>query len=542
MASIDFRPVAGGNWSLWKLITSRTPQNIEEERPTDMAGDDDFERSGHPDGEDRQFLDTLHSLKSRNRLYLQELASLYRSQAGLDGGVDDGDLSRYFSATPLRYQDIGLQSPAANTRPKPRRGRSAFTITVPKPFQMSLREAERGEKVRALDWADPEDDMKEEDIECHKKFRAQPIPAEVLLPLYNDIMEQQDERRKSDIQRRKEQLIAMQKPFHFLVEERKKSCERPVTAPAQKTKSVIKPIPKSVLDPTVSDRLREAELLRKINSQLRAKDLLQSSTAPVTLTRHIRDPNSRTSLKCKEQHLAFLQQSLSFQPRTNPAVPDFHTLYRNFQKLSLSRQQVREPTQTKPFNLRTSRQRHRKKPSHSKSEQDEDRHPVSPSRHLSSLSPNTLPVYITDSTKRREASIRSSLQDREHKGAEQEKWLQKHRQRSLGMQRSISHRAKAMDPHKPLAETNMQKLRENQASDRKRSQEYEKELEEMKSRVRRRAYLFEQVSKGSAVKEAERKFTHTLRQAGLTEEFVQQKGIKDEEMTDESEDLDYEDP
>lgn len=121
---------------------------------------------------------------------------------------------------------------------------------------MSLREAERGEKVRAQDWADPEDDIKEEDIECYKQFRAQPIPAEVLLPLYNDIMEQQDERRKSDIQRRKEQLMAMQKPFHFQVEERKKSCERPVTAPAQKTQSIIKPIPKSVLDPTVSDRLR----------------------------------------------------------------------------------------------------------------------------------------------------------------------------------------------------------------------------------------------------------------------------------------------
>lgn len=74
-----------------------------------MAGDDDSDRSGHPDGEDRQFLDTLHSLKSRNRLYLQELASLYRSQAGLDDGVDDGDLSRYFSSTPLRDQDMGLQ-------------------------------------------------------------------------------------------------------------------------------------------------------------------------------------------------------------------------------------------------------------------------------------------------------------------------------------------------------------------------------------------------------------------------------------------------
>ncbi|KAM5129709.1 protein FAM161B [Mantella aurantiaca] len=503
-----------------------------------MAGDDDGRLDGEDDG--RQFLDTLHSLKSRNSLYLQELTRLYeghRPQAGLD----DETLVRFFSDTPLRVQDADLQSPAGDTKMKLRRSRNAVTITVPKPFQLSLREAERREKVRAQAWAQPEGDMTQEDIECYKQFRAQPVPAQVLLPLYNDIMEQQDERRKSDIERRKEQLMAMQKPFHFLAEERKKTNERPVTTPTQKTQSAIKPIPKSVLDPSVSDRLKEAELLRKISSQLRAKDLLQSSSAPVTLTRHSRDPDSRTSLKCKQRHLAFLQQSLSFQPRTNPAVPDFQTLYRNFQRLSLSRQNVREPTETKPFNLRTSHQRHRKKQSPTESEEDEDRHPVPSCRHLSSLSPNTLPVYITDSTKLREASIRSSLQDRERAGEEREKWLQKHRQKSQAMQRSVSRRAKAMDPHKPLADTNRQKLRENLASDWNRSQEYKKELEEMKNRVKSRGFLFEQVSKGSAVKEAERKFSRTLHQSGLTEEFIHQKGAADEEMTDHTDQEEEED-
>ncbi|XP_018429830.1 PREDICTED: protein FAM161B [Nanorana parkeri] len=497
-----------------------------------MAGDDPG-RGGRPDGQDGdlQFLDTLHSLKSRNGLYLQELAGLY------EAGLGDGALDRFFFSTPLRDPNVALQSPEAHTRARARKSCNAVTFTVPEPFQMSVRERESPQA-----WADPDPDMKQEDIECYKQFRAQPVPAQVLLPLYNDIMEQQDERRKSDIQRRKEQLMAMQKPFHFLSEERKKSHERPVTAPAQKSPSVIKAIPKSVLDPSVSDRLKEAELLRKINSQLRAKELLQSSSAPVTLTRHSRDPNSRTSLKCKEQHLAFLQQNLTFQPRTNPAVPDFQELYKNFQRLSLSRQTVREPTETKPFNFLTSNQRHRKKPSRTEREQDEEQPRVPPSRHLSSLSPNTLPVYITDSTKRREASIRFSLQDQECKSAEREKWLQKHRQRSLAMQRSVSRRAKALDPHKPLADTNRHKLRENQVSDLKRSQEYQMELEQMKSRVRRRAFLFEQVWKGSAVKEAERRFTHTLRQAGLTEEFVQQKGNVDEEMADRYEHQDDEEP
>lgn len=92
-------------------------------------------------------------------------------------------------------------------------------------------------------------------------------------------------------------------------------------------------------------------MLRKINSHLRAKDMLESSSAPIPLTR---DPHARTSLKTKDQHLGFLQQNLTFKPRVNQSVPDFQTLYRNFQKLSVQNQSMREPTETKPFNLRTS--------------------------------------------------------------------------------------------------------------------------------------------------------------------------------------------
>ncbi|KAM9294349.1 protein FAM161B [Gastrophryne carolinensis] len=380
-------------------------------------------------------------------------------------------------------------------------------------------------------WAEPLSDP-EEDTECYKQFRAQPVPAHVLLPLYGDIVEQQEERRRSHIQRRKNQLITMQKPFRFHAEERSKLCERSEASSVQKPSSFIKPIPKLVLDPTVSDRLKEAELLRKINSQMRAQDLLRSSSAPIAVTR---DPGLRTSQKSKQQRLAFLQQNPTFQPRTNQAVPDFQRLHRNFQKLSLERQQVPEPTQTKPFKLRTS-QRDRPKRQHAQSEQDKGSPPVTSSPHLTSLSPNTLPVYITDSTKRREATIRSSLQDRDSKEAMKEKWLRKHQQKSLAMKRSLSQRAKALDPHTPLADANHKKLRDCRESDRKRTQEYKKDLEEMKRRVTKRAFLFEQVSKGSAIQGAESRFTRVLQQAGLSKEFVEQKGSAGEEDTDEEAD------
>ncbi|XP_075470854.1 protein FAM161B isoform X2 [Ascaphus truei] len=92
------------------------------------------------------------------------------------------------------------------------------------------------------------------------------------------------------------------------------------------------------------------------------------------------------------------------------------------------------------------------------------------------------------------------------------------------MQKSVFIRAKALDPHQSLADTNTEKLKQNWQNNLKRMNEYKEELEQMKKRVEVRPYLFEHVKKGSAVKSAERRFTAALRRAEITEEFVQHIG------------------
>ncbi|XP_056409690.1 protein FAM161B isoform X2 [Hyla sarda] len=453
---------------------------------------------------DKDVLEMLQGLKIRNSRALQELTSLYEAWRG--------------SAA-----DWSPQFAEAISKPKVKGFSKGPKFTVPHPFQMMMREAEKAEKskkMKAEPWADLHGEQEADDAECVKQFRAQPVPAHVFLPMYNEVMEQNEKRRITGIQERRENLLSMQKPFQLLAQDRK----RPVSAPPEPVPHRKRPIPKSVLDLTVSNGLREAEILRKINSHLRAKDLLASSCAPVPLSRDIREPNSRTTLKTRQQHLGFLQQNLTFQPHVNQSVPDFHKLYRNFQKLSLKKQKTREPTETKPFNLRTSSLRSK---IHSSTDVQEAVQETPPQRllaHLSSLSPNTLPVYITDSTKRRDVAIRSSLQERNNQDKKNEKWLRERCQKSLTMQSSLSRRAIALDPHKPLAACNKEKLKELRQADRRRTQEYKEELEEMRRRVNAKEYLFEHVSKGCAIKDMERRFTQTLAQAGLKEDFVQQKG------------------
>ncbi|KAG9481649.1 protein FAM161B isoform X2 [Eleutherodactylus coqui] len=463
---------------------------------------------------DKEVMEMLQGLKIRNSLVLQELNSLHKAWRG--------------SAV-----DRSLQLAVPVSKPKVKASRQGPEFTVPQPFQMMLREAEKRKKIKAQDWADLQNEQSADDAECLKQFRAQPVPAHVFLPLYNEIMEQSEKQRKTQIQKRREHLLSMQKPFHLLVQARKQHAGRPASAPTEKKTSRKTCIPKSVLDPTVSDGLREAEILRKINSHLRAKDLLESSSAPVPLSRDIRSPRSRTSLKTKQRHLGFLQQSLTFEPHINQSVPDFQALYYNFQKCSLKKQRTREPTETKPFTLRTSSLRCMR---HSKTDSAQETLQKTPPRKtladLSSLSPNTLPVYITDGTKRREVAIRSSLRDKDNHNLEREKWFSEHHQKSLKMQKSLSTRAKALDPHKPLAESNKEKLKQMRQSDQRRTQEYNEELEEMKRRVDMRAYLFEQVTKGSAIRDMQRTFTQTLQQAGLTDDYVQQKGRASLELSE----------
>uniref|UniRef100_A0A8B9DJA7 FAM161 centrosomal protein B n=1 Tax=Anser cygnoides TaxID=8845 RepID=A0A8B9DJA7_ANSCY len=390
--------------------------------------------------------------------------------------------------------------PKSCLRPKSASSPWIPSITIPQPFKMTLREARKKSQLMKsylfLELDKPRDKRQSQDeAECQKQFRAQPVPAHVFLPLYHEIMEQNEIRRQIATQKRKELLLSSQRPFSFLEkEEKKKEAIRQkflaaaTPSESSKPKQASQKVPKSTYDPLLGDKLKEAELYREIRIQMRAKDLLESSVAPIDTSNCRRKPQSRTATKTKQEKLGFLQdKSFSFTPRINPTIPDFEELYWAFQREAVRRQEVKEATRNKPFKLRTSNLL-----SFPLTPQPLPIHSLTA---LSSLSSNTLPVHITDATRKRESAIRCSQESKKEGDKEGIYWLEEQKKKCQAIRKSVNSRAKALDPHKSLDETLKEKLKQNWQNMRERTKEYRKELEEMQLRVKNRPYLFEQVTK-----------------------------------------------
>ncbi|NXP81640.1 F161B protein, partial [Ramphastos sulfuratus] len=452
--------------------------------------------------------------------------------------------------------------PKSCLRPKSASSPWIPSITIPQPFKMTLREARRKSQLMKaymfLELDKHRDKRQSQDeAECQKQFRAQPVPAHVFLPLYQEIMEQNEIRRQIATQKRKELLISTQRPFSLLEKEEKKkeAIRQKFLAAAtpndsSKQKQASKKVPKSTYDTLLGDKLKEAELYREICIQMRAKDLLKSSVAPIDTSAWRREPQSRTASKTKQERLGFLQdKTFSFKPRINTTVPDFEGLYWAFQREAVRRQEVKEATCNKPFKLRTSSLHGRQRQANEKikvrwlgisDSQPLSKVSVQKSRSLtglSSLSSNTLPVYITDATRKRESAIRYSQDNRKEGEKEGIYWVEKQKRKCQAIRKSVNSRAKALDPHKSLEETHKEKLKQNWQNMRERTKEYRKELEEMQLRLKDRPYLFEQVTKRDARQGAERRYRHTLQQAGLSEEFVRKKGKDATDLLEEESDV-----
>lgn len=121
------------------------------------------------------------------------------------------------------------------------RVKSNSKVTVPKPFQMMLREEERKRhKVRTRSEIELENTLLRRELEelqeCQKKFRASPAPAHIHLPLYEVISQRSGGRSSqsrrgssgssgssgSDTKRNQASDSAPPQPFHFLEREKRK--------------------------------------------------------------------------------------------------------------------------------------------------------------------------------------------------------------------------------------------------------------------------------------------------------------------------------
>ncbi|NXN45154.1 F161A protein, partial [Rhinoptilus africanus] len=379
------------------------------------------------------------------------------------------------------------RSPAFRTL---RRKQKAWSpkVTVPKPFQMTIREAKKKEQnLKSKSQIELENNLLkkqlEEEAECQKKFRANPVPAAIFLPLYHDIVQRNEERRRSAKERSKLKLLASQKPFKFIEREKQRSeirkmQLRDLSTPEKKTKLFkAKPVPKCVYSPAVTEKLKEEELYREIRIRMRAEELLRNSSLP----------NGRLALKDTgkmKKHKCIEPKHTEQKPKMKPNVPDFELLHQKFQKRLLQQKQVKHLTVCEPFDLRT---------------------PSIPSN---------------------KGKILKDIQEDEEK-LKETRWPYASPRRKPQMRHSSanSHLSGFGESRSPKStESTRRRLQALRNYEKQRMQEYLQELQEMEERVDRRPLLFERVTQKNARIAAEKHYSNTLRALGIRPEFVSMKG------------------
>ncbi|XP_057876520.1 protein FAM161A isoform X1 [Melospiza georgiana] len=357
-------------------------------------------------------------------------------------------------------------------------------VTVPKPFQMTIREAQKKEQnVKSKSQIEMENHLLkkqlEEEAECQKKFRANPVPAAVFLPLYQDIVRRSEERRRSVRERSRLQLLATQKPFKFIERERQRREARKMqlkdlSPPENKIKVFrAKPVPKCVYSADFHDKVKEEELCREIRIRMRAEELLRNSSVP----------NSRLALKGtnkKKKHRSTEPKQMEHKVRIKSSVPDFELLHEKFQKRLLQQKKVKPLTVCEPFDLCTS--------------------------------------YIPS----KKDKILKDMQEDEEKLKETRWPFASPRRKPQSGAKPHLGEGKSKPPR--TTESTRRRLQALRNNERQRRQEYLQELQEMEERVKQMPLLFERVTQKNARIAAEKYYSNRLRALGICPEFVSKKG------------------
>ncbi|KAM4749793.1 protein FAM161A isoform 2-T2 [Anableps anableps] len=421
-------------------------------------------------------------------------------------------------------------------------------VTVPKPFHMTLREAEKQKHaVKSRCEVEMENtELKrqlEELTECQKQFRASPVPAHIHLPVYEELQERSRERRRSMREREAQHLRNIQKPFSFLERERLKKEQKQLHQQQQADQERVKPfkakpVPKSVYAAASGEQMKEEQLYRSIKIQMRAQEMLRSASVPPSmLTRRLSDRK-----KTKDGSPApGTDDDFSHKPQINKEVPDFNASYRRFQKQLEKRKDVKLTTACQPFELKTSQISSHRERILADIEKDQSSPRMLRWPHINpgpARSPNSslcsslsgslelLPAKVTDATKRRHEAVRKALEQRKKAEEEEERWREKQREREKKLQRMVLKRAQANDPHLALSQTNKSKLKEFRKQDLQRKKEYQQEIREIRERVQGRPLLLEQVAQRNAKQAAEKHYIETLHGCDVTEDFISSKATK----------------
>ncbi|KAK4885131.1 hypothetical protein RN001_001402 [Aquatica leii] len=163
-------------------------------------------------------------------------------------------------------------------------------ITIPKPFQMTVRD-EENKIVEEVISKIPK--PKEEKSEL---FRANPVPVESRVPLFNQIIAEQERRSEMVKRKSRESLKAQMRPFSFT--QRDEEIQTLTKGLSKSSPSIFleeipikvqqfraKPIPKGLFSNYVYQKMHEDEFYRALQRKIRAEEMLRRSSLPPSMAK-----------------------------------------------------------------------------------------------------------------------------------------------------------------------------------------------------------------------------------------------------------------
>ncbi|XP_055485051.1 protein FAM161A isoform X1 [Psammomys obesus] len=406
-------------------------------------------------------------------------------------------------------------------------------VTVPVPFQMTVRDQEKREealKARSdLEMRQKLLKSDEDEAECKKKFRAHPVPSYVLLPLYEDLVRQSEERRRTAKEKSKAALLASQKPFKFIEREEQKQAIREkllrdLFKSKRKTKGFkARPVPHFIYRPAANGKSKDGEFYRDMRRQLKSRELQQNPSWPyLPAYRQPRNPRSHGRPRLRHRFLSpddgdfAEEQKEPFSAQSVPkcSTPGKQCGLRDFARHISKRQKVFADIRADEENLKETCGPYLS--SRSKSPVRSAWAKPRPSQRS--------PPMPTVSSRGREQAIRKSLEEKKMLEEERNRILSKQKQRTKELQKLLATRVKAYDSHHSLAQMLESRVNNLRKSGKARMKEYRQELEEQDKKLQNRPMLFERVAQRNARMAAEKHYSNTLKALGLSEEFVSEKG------------------
>ena len=228
-----------------------------------------------------------------------------------------------------------------------------FKITEPSPFSFDHRDKHKGKSIRERKLEEmllEKEQVELEPLNVH--FQANTVPAHVKVPLYDQIMREQEERRERVRQESKAMTSATENPFSFYQRDVEKFLARTDEAPLNSEfdyQFKAKVLPKHVLNHRLWTETQEKE---KIDREIRIAKLAQENAKKSSLPPRMAHSEKRRQNKEEKEKKSSPKKVF----RANP-IPDFENLHKEFQGLLDAKRKSKKPSEAKPFNFQESRVR-----------------------------------------------------------------------------------------------------------------------------------------------------------------------------------------